>query len=65
MSLFLAFANVVPSVFNVINSGFTLAKTQCKKTWGIKGGGGGVCVTGSHKLSEAGKGRDTVEPGPE
>lgn len=60
MSLLLAFANVVPSVFNVINSGFTLAKTQCKKTWGIKGGGE---ETGSHQLSEAGQGRDSVEPG--
>lgn len=59
MSLLLAFANVVSSVFNVINSGFTLAKTQCKKTWGIKGGG----ATGSHQLREAGQGRDAVEPG--
>lgn len=40
MSLLLAFANVVASVFNVINSGFTLAKTQCKKNLANKGSGG-------------------------
>lgn len=31
MPLLLAFANVVFSVFNVINNVFTLAETQCKK----------------------------------
>lgn len=48
MSLLLAFANVVPSALNVIDSGFTLAKTQCKNP-------GELGATGSHKLRRQGR----------
>lgn len=37
MPLLLAFANVVPSVFNVINSVCTLARLNVKKNLGNKG----------------------------
>lgn len=54
MSPLLAFANIVPSVFNVIIQG-SWQRLNGKKTWGEEGRG----VIGFHKLSKAGKGRNT------